>query len=282
MTKVEEQDLSCIGANRCGGHGSTPVAGLVQLMGQGEGLPAPLIYRKGWALLGYLAMESNRMHSRTALAALLWPTLGETSALTNLRQVLSNLNRFCGEALGTHVLRIERGSVGLFRGEEMLFDIDLLQLAPCQAVYMLTRHSSFLDGLEDIAGIDFRSWVETSRQELDGRLVAAAETCCDELLASQQWERALLMARSLNQHDPWNEAHAQRVMRAYTGSGMFTAAVNAYQRFEVMLRSELGLDPSKEIRHLFAQISSGAGTLASGLGYGLGMEHKQMDRAVLA
>lgn len=282
MTQVVEQDTPCIGENRCGGHSSAPITGLVQLMGQGDGLPAPLIYRKGWALLGYLAMESNRMHSRTALAALLWPTLGETSALTNLRQVLSNLNRFCSAALGTDVLRIERGSVGLFRDQERRFDIDLLQSVPCQAVYMLARHSSFLDGMDDIAGIDFRSWLETSRQELDGRLVAAAEKCCDELLSSRQWERALLMARALSQHDPWNEAHAQRVMQAYTGSGMLTAAVNAYQRFEMMLRSELGLDPGKEIRHLFAQISSGAGALASGRGCGMGMERMHMDRVALA
>ena len=42
--------------------------------------------------------------------------------------------------------------------------------------------------------------------------------------------------------------------QAYADSGMLSAAVNAYQRFEVMLRSELGLDPGKEIRHLFAQL----------------------------
>lgn len=226
-------------------------------MGHSECLPEPLIYRKGWALLGYLAVESNRKHPRTALAALLWPSLGETSALTNLRQVLSNLNRYCAVELGPNALRIERGSVGLFRGDSALFDIDLLQRAPCQAVHMLASQSSFLDGMDDIAGIDFHTWLETTRQALDGRLITAAEQCCDELLASQQWERAALIARSLSQHDPWNEVHAQRVMRAHAGGGMRAAAVKAYQRLETLLREELGLNPGQETLRLLEQIGAG-------------------------
>lgn len=281
MALVSEQAAHAGCEASCGGAHVATERGLVQLMGASHGLPAPLIYRKGWALLGYLAVESNRKHSRIALAALLWPSLSETSALTNLRQVLSNLNRYCSNALGPDALRIERGSVGLFRDDQVRFDIDLLQLAPCQAVYMLARQSCFLDGMDDIAGIDFHSWLETTRQELDGRLIDAAEKCCDELLASQQWERAAMMARSLSLHDPWNEAHAQRVMRAHAGGGMRAAAVKAYQRFEVMLRAELGLDTSVELRQLLAQISNGVGALAGEVTSGLRMERGRISGVVL-
>ncbi len=241
----------------CAGVHPAAERGLIQLMGHCDCLPAPLIYRKGWALLGYLAIESNRRHPRSALAAMLWPSLSETSALTNLRQVLSNLNRYCTAELGPDALRIERSSVGLFRDDKVLFDIDLLEQAPCQATYMLAFRSGFLDGMDDIAGIDFHSWLQTTRQALDGRLIAAAEACCDELLASQQWERAAMMASSLSQHDPWNEAHAQRVMRAHAGGGMRTAAVKAYQRFETLLRDELGVNPGQETRRLLEQIGAG-------------------------
>lgn len=239
----------------CGAVQSGQERDMVRLMGAGEGLPAPLIYRKGWALLGYLAVESNRMHSRNALAALLWPTLGETSALTNLRQVLSNLNRYCSMVLGQDVLRIERGAVGLMRGNAAMFDIDLLQQVPCQALHMLAEHCCFLDGMDDIAGSDFHSWLETTRQDLDSKLTIAAEKCCDELLASQQWERAAVMARTLGQHDPWNEAHARRIMRAHAGGGMRSAAVKAFERFEALLQRELGLGPGQETRRLLEQIS---------------------------
>lgn len=254
MTQAVEQDVTCVGANRCGGHSGAPITGLVQLMGQAEGLPAPLIYRKGWALLGYLAMESNRMHSRAALAALLWPTLGETSALTNLRQVLSNLNRFCVMALGADILRIERSAVGLMRGNEPLFDVDLLRLAPCQSVYLLAEQRVFLEGMEDIADSNFQAWLETTRQMLEAQLMGAAERCCDEMLETSRWESAVQLASALSQRDPWNEAHARRVMRAHAGTGMRAAALKVYQRFASVLRQELGLDPGKETRQLLEQI----------------------------
>lgn len=269
MTQLIEQDAACAGTNRCGGHSGAPITGLVQLMGPLDGLPAPLIYRKGWALLGYLAMESNRMHSRAALAALLWPTLGETSALTNLRQVLSNLNRFCCMALGADVLRIERSAVGLMRGSEPMFDVDLLRLAPCQSVYLLAEQRVFMDGMEDIADSNFQSWLEATRQMLEAQLMGAAERCCDEMLETSRWEPAIKLARALSQRDPWNEAHARRVMRAHAGSGMRTAALKVYQRFESLLRQELGLDPGKETRQLLEQI--GGRSHMSGAASDLGM-----------
>jgi DNA-binding SARP family transcriptional activator len=227
---------------------------LVQLMASGGGLPSPIIYRKGWALLGYLAVESNRMHSRVTLAALLWPTLGETSALTNLRQVLSNLNRFCTVALGPDILSIERTAVGLMRGEAALFDIDLLRTAPCRSLHLLTEQRVFLEGMEDIADSNFQSWLEISRQMLEAQLIGAAEKCCDEMLDQARWAPAVQLSDALSQRDPWNEAHARRVMRAHAGSGMCETALTVYQRLEATLRTELGLKPGQETRHLLRQI----------------------------
>lgn len=231
---------------------------LVQLMASGEGLPSPIIYRKGWALLGYLAVESNRMHSRVTLAALLWPTLGETSALTNLRQVLSNLNRFCTVELGPDVLRIERSAVGLMRGDAPLFDIDLLRVAPCRSLQLLTEQRVFMDGMEDIADSNFQSWLEITRQMLEAQLVGSAEKCCDGLLAADQWERAIDVARALSLRDPWNNEHARRLMHAHAGYGLHSVAVSIYQRFESELHSELGLDPDAETQRLLIRISGGS------------------------
>lgn len=243
-------------AECCGGNAGVPLTDVVCLMGYGDGLPAPLIYRKGWALLGYLAIESNRMHSRAALAALFWPTLGETSALTNLRQVLSNLNRYCLQQFGPDVLCVERGSVGLIRAERLLFDVDLLQHAPCGAVHLLSAQRIFLDGMEDIADLEFQAWLQTARQRLEGQLVGAVERCCDHMIEHARWESAISLASALTHRDPWNEAHAQRVMRAHAGNGSCVGAMSAYQRLEQFLRHDLGLDPCHETRRLLQQISA--------------------------
>ena len=267
MMQLTGQDITCEGASPCSGPDGEPTTGLVQLMGQAGGLPTPLIYRKGWALLGYLAIESERMHSRAALAALLWPNLSETSALTNLRQVLSNLNRFCNQALGPDVLCIERSAVGLLRGNGPMFDLDLLQQMPCDSVHLMVEQRVFLDGMEDIADSNFQSWLASTRQMLDAQLLDAAARCCDEMLEASRWEPAVELASALSQRDPWNEAHTRRVMRAHAGTGMRAAALKVYQRFESVLRQELGLDPGQETRGLLEQISSGpnGGHEAAGL-----------------
>ncbi|MGE8281903.1 MAG: AfsR/SARP family transcriptional regulator [Stenotrophomonas sp.] len=258
MDKVNEQAQAH--SDCCGGHVGTGTVDVVCLMGYAESLPAPLIYRKGWALLGYLALESNRMHSRAALAALFWPTLSETSALTNLRQVLSNLNRYCTERFGPDVLCIQRASVGLLRGQRLLFDIDVLQHAPCDAANLLAEQRIFLDGMEDIADLEFQAWLQTSRQMLELQLISAVERCCDQMIARARWDSAINLASALSHRDPWNEAHAQRMMRAHAGNGSNGGALTAYQRLEAFLRDDLGLDPCQETRRLLQQISAlGAG-----------------------
>ena len=229
---------------------------LVPLMGRNEGLPAPLIYRKGWALLGYLAVESNRLHSRMALAALFWPGLSETSALTNLRQVLSNLNRYCSRQLGPEVLCIERTRVGLMRDAQPMFDIDLVRSAPYRLLQMQPEQRNFLDDMEDVGGVDFLGWLETTRREMERQLVDAAERCCDESLEAGAWDHALVLARALVERDPWSEAHARRMMRAHAGIGMPDSATQVYYRFEALLREELGLDTAEETRELLAQINA--------------------------
>ena len=99
MEKMYKQMPVQVHADCCGASKGADLSGIVPLMGYGEGLPAPLIYRKGWALLGYLALEPNRMHSRASLAALFWPNLGETSArcsATSIATASSSLaRRYC-------------------------------------------------------------------------------------------------------------------------------------------------------------------------------------------
>ncbi|MGW8127694.1 MAG: AfsR/SARP family transcriptional regulator [Stenotrophomonas sp.] len=107
---------------------------LIRLLGQcriGDG--GRLAYRKGWALLAYLAIERPRMHRRSRIAAMLWPDLAPGAALTNLRQVLADLNRAIVAVAGEGVLLIDRENVHLCpEASQGLFDIDLLE--PAQIV----------------------------------------------------------------------------------------------------------------------------------------------------
>jgi len=54
---------------------------------------APVLGRKGRALLAYLALQSGRPQSRERLAALFWSRVAEPQARMNLRQTLSVVRR---------------------------------------------------------------------------------------------------------------------------------------------------------------------------------------------
>ena len=118
----------------------------------------PLFKRAGLGtVLGYLAVEPEHRHSRLALAILLWPPLGEMQALTNLRQVLCNRNRYCGEVLGPGVLCVERNGVALRRKGQSIFDIDRLATGPEEALAVLGGRCVFLAGMDDeqvVASVD--------------------------------------------------------------------------------------------------------------------------------
>ncbi len=74
--------------------------------------------RKAVALLAYLAV-ARRRHTRDALAALLWPEYGQTSARAALRRTLSTLNK----GLAGDFLQTEQDSLAL-QHKDTSIDVD--------------------------------------------------------------------------------------------------------------------------------------------------------------
>jgi hypothetical protein len=60
-----------------------------------DGKPLGLSGKKVQALVAYLAVEGDRMHTREELSALLWGETGDERARHNLRQALSKIRRTC-------------------------------------------------------------------------------------------------------------------------------------------------------------------------------------------
>lgn len=73
----------------------------LRLLGPGVLLSETVVQRvhseRTFALLAYLAVESDRRHARAALVDLLWPDLSEASGRQSLRQALYSLRKVaCG------------------------------------------------------------------------------------------------------------------------------------------------------------------------------------------
>jgi DNA-binding SARP family transcriptional activator len=218
---------------------------------------AMLQYRKGWALLAYLAMERQR-HPRARLAAMFWPDLGETAALTNLRQVLSDLNRAVGTAVGEGVLLIDRESVRLCPvASAGLFDIDRLDEVvdePGEVPAGLATTGELLDGLALDACPAFSDWLACARERVARRLVDGLVALREAAAASGDRRQALLLARRLVVQDPWNEAHCRALMRLHVQAGEPGMALACFRSLAHRLEIDLGETPSRETCELVAAI----------------------------
>src|SRR5690606_8312381 len=125
---------------------------------------------------------------------------------------------------------------------------------PGAALAVLDGQWSFLAGMEDVAGADFRSWLESVRLTLEAELVGVAERHCDGLLAAGWWVGAVHAARVVRPRDAGIEAYARLALRAYLGHGMRAAAVAVYARIQQALHSGLGVATPFETRRLLAWI----------------------------
>src|SRR6266576_7081862 len=113
------------------------ILGPPEVFHNGSRLTFPL--RKAQALLLYLGVEGG-MHSRSKLAALLWPDSEPTDALKTLRNALALLRRLLADtspAAHTHLLA-EQDLLGLDPHTPFELDLDIVQQVYHQAQQLST------------------------------------------------------------------------------------------------------------------------------------------------
>ncbi|MGH8084326.1 MAG: FHA domain-containing protein [Lysobacter sp.] len=246
----------------------------VQLLGErclwsgARNVSAAIRYRKGWGLLGYLAMESGRRHSRTRLAQLFWPSLEAGSARTNLRQVLSDLNQALDSHGGTGLLEVDRESVGLFPAPGTTIDLLVLgaaENAVAESVGMdieaVERDAErfggeFLHGLALPDCEDFADWLQLARNAIGKRTEAVLTRLCGLQRAANRLPQAIASARRLVSTDGWNEHHRRLLMGLLAAAGMHAQALEEYESLHGSLAAELGSEPEARTQALRARIEA--------------------------
>lgn len=206
--------------------------------------------RKVAALLAYLALEGATPRER--LVGLLWPdTEGQTTALNNLRQVLSRLRR------QTEVDYVQGGDlVGLREG----LTVDALELLKAHQARDFARVVSFEGKLlqsfnyddEDFTSLN--EWLERWRMRLGNLRLEAMEQQVLQPEEAGHFKEALEKAWRLLEWDLKLESSYRHVMRLHYRLGDRAAALKAYRQCQEMLRQEFDAGPSEETRALARQI----------------------------
>jgi DNA-binding SARP family transcriptional activator len=195
--------------------------------------------RRARALLGWLALRPGP-HSRSRLAALLWPDVLDASARANLRSALWALRAALGPAASGY-LRTGRDFAELagdgLRVDAREFARLLTAGYPAQAVPL---HR------DDLLREFDADWVLDARAEHRDRLcgaygaLAAAAEADGDTAAARDWAARRAAGK------PLDEPAARELIRLLVAAGDQAGAAAAYQRLEARLGAELGISPAVE------------------------------------
>ena len=226
--------------------------------------------RKCLALLAYLAVTGTP-HERASLAALFWPESNRSTALTALRQSLSEIQKL----VGTPLLQIDRHAVNLPLTSPLWVDVvafqhhlanglqqsDLVQLKQAADLYQADFMADFV--LPDTP--EFDEWqllqAEKLRQGLAQTLERIVHLLGQPMLDQrpldqrQQAEEAIPYSRRWLALDPLNETAQMQLLRLYIGRGQLNTAVQQYKRFAGQMKAELGVLPTFTLDSLLSDSS---------------------------
>src|SRR5436309_3968323 len=243
------------------------VLGTPEVFHNGSRLTFPL--RKAQALLLYLGVEGG-MHSRSKLAALLWPDSEPSDALKGLRNAITLLRpllAYLDPSASPHShLLSEHELLGLDPHAPLELDLDVVQQAWHQAQRLSSAPSQeqraalvsqvqhalslvrgpFLEGFWLREEAPFDEWVQQQQQQWQVRLQLLFDRLSSWQETGGELEQARITLTRWLALDPLQEEAYRRLMRVHLALGDASAALQVYATCRARLAEELRVKPSAE------------------------------------
>lgn len=233
-----------------------------------EGPPLPLAAGKASALLAYLAAEPNTLHTRQALASLLWPERADTDALSGLRYALSNLRTVLQDREASQpFLLVDRAHVQLNPEADVWVDVTAFrqQAVACETgakdsvppekldETLALYGGAFLQGFNLGDSLEFESWALQTREHLERQHLGLLYQLAAIQEAAGLHTKAAESYRMIIRSHPWDEEAHRLLMQVLVTSGQHAAAMMQYITCDQAMR-DLGTEPSAETRALYQRI----------------------------
>ena len=241
----------------------------------GQPISGP-VYAKVLALLVFLAVESDRPHQRSALAALLWPDQSEDRARHSLRQALSTLRRAVDAGAQHPSITVTRNTVAFNRdGGHVVDVIELMSLldtsdrhdhddaATCASCAdrreraVALYRGDLVDGFTIPDSDLFEDWVQVWRQRFRERVVTALDDISTWHERMGRRDLAISAVRRQLELDPWREPGHRRLMDLLWQDGNRAGALAQFERCRDLLDAEVGVEPEPETIALYERIRDG-------------------------
>jgi TolB-like protein/Flp pilus assembly protein TadD len=209
--------------------------------------------RKAQALLTYLAVESDRFHSRESLATLLWGHTGEERARHNLRQALSAIRQVGGPivvsndqslSIDPEICAIDVAEfLGLVKGA------DAQTLAEALNGY----RGDLLEGMR-LREPEFEDWLRNARERLRGIACATLDRLADVLIAENKDDEAMTALGRRLAMDPACELAHRSLMGLLARKGRRSDALRQYQICVDALKRELDAEPGPDTKAAYEEV----------------------------
>jgi len=200
-------------------------------------------------VVAYLALARAPI-SRSRLAGVLWPDVGEQRAHGDLRSALWRLQRVCG------VVQREEHVVAL--APEVEVDLarvsDLTRaLIDTSEPEVLGRFAELVDGAEILPGWD-EEWLVVERERHRLLRLEALERAGEAFLAAGDAVGALDAALATISSEPYRESAHRLLVRIHLAAGNNAEALRAYRVYCQLLKDELGICPSDKMEQLIEMV----------------------------
>lgn len=226
---------------------------------------------KAGVLLAYLALFPRHPHSREELAEMLWPEM--ESGRVNLRTVLSSLRRELepdGTPPGSVLLTVGHTDVYLAPAsietdvaqfERLLKVASRPSLSFEEKALQLTEAVAIYTG--PLLPVFYENWVVRERQRLTTLYLDALGQLSYLYEQAGEFTSAIEFAQRALDTDPLSEEAHTSLIRLHAATGDRVGALRQYQEMERLLKEEMRVAPSPEVRAMVEALKEESGSLHS-------------------
>jgi DNA-binding SARP family transcriptional activator len=218
------------------------------------------------ALLAYLLVHRNKIHSRETIAGVFWGERSQEKARGSLNTALWRLKKALepDEVLaGRYLVNSHQGSVSFNRESQYWLDIETFETTINQSLISdfqrVEQHCvSNLENVLTFYNGDFlegfyMDWILRERERLRTLYLKSLAYLLKYYQFHKCYEKAISYGQQILYLEPLREEIHRDVMRLYSENGQRVLAMQQYEICRSLLDRELNILPMKDTQELYLQ-----------------------------
>ena len=209
------------------------------------------------ALICLLIIYNGRETSKEKIAAYFWPDSDDEASKYNLRYSLWMIRKLIPkDEKGESLISVCKDSCRINEKYDFLCDkilLDRFQAKKGGSIRELEElhrqfQGDFLEGLYLKNCNEFNELILFERVVCQNNQIQILKELADLYEKTGKREEELAILKEMAMIEPYNETFVCRIMEALVAMGNRSAAIQAYKRFETVLRRDLNIQPEQQLK----------------------------------